>query len=259
MRSLRDPFTFENRRKLVDGQQRGTRQDSPRISCLQRQKRIFLEHWETETVSNDQITRDNPGDTRTRPRRIRLLETTPTAVKGAPLTLIFEKIFLRLPVVHQGEEGSKEGGEKDAGEEAGEDVEEGTEGAEGNTGEDTGGTLKGKPRRTLKGALGKKPRRMSKGALRRAPRGTPGRRTLKGKLKRTLMRKPRRTSKGALRKAPRGTPGRRSKGKLEKRLRRTSRGTPGKTPGKTPKEETKKTGKAVKTLKGISFLAKRIL
>jgi len=79
-------------------------------------KRIFLEHWETQTVRNNQVTRDNPGDKRTQPRRISLVEITPGAAKGAPVTLSLQKIFLRPPppFVPQVGEGNVNDRERDA-------------------------------------------------------------------------------------------------------------------------------------------------
>ncbi|RPA92418.1 hypothetical protein L873DRAFT_1709892, partial [Choiromyces venosus 120613-1] len=86
------------------------------ISISKPARRIHIEQWEIATVQNPQRTRANPPDFVTRPTKIYEVDIAgpvalapavpapagPTpVVTGAPLTLDFDKIFLRQP--HQGE------------------------------------------------------------------------------------------------------------------------------------------------------------
>ena len=68
------------------------------------EKKIHIEQWELNPVSNPQVTTGgHPGSPILSPTRTCQIDILPSGTSGAPLTLSFEKIFLRPPIEDLGE------------------------------------------------------------------------------------------------------------------------------------------------------------
>jgi len=72
------------------------------FSTSKTKKKIHLEQWELAPVPNSQDTGGHPGPILS-PTRICQIDILPTGANGAPLTLSFQKIFLRPPIEDLGE------------------------------------------------------------------------------------------------------------------------------------------------------------
>ncbi|PUU80880.1 hypothetical protein B9Z19DRAFT_1122806 [Tuber borchii] len=74
------------------------------FSISKTERKIHLEQWELAPVPNPypRVTRAHPGPTLS-PTRVHQVDVLTTGANGAPLTLSFQKIFLRRPDKNRGE------------------------------------------------------------------------------------------------------------------------------------------------------------